>query len=201
MVFVQICSVSELSDGLILLSAASAASMTSQYRRSFATCILLACWSCPPCVGFLGSLPRSAAVGRAHRQRSFQKHERVVVSTSAKRRTHSHSSGATTRHRTSSAGLLGMVAAPADLWQSYLGALDTAPLLSKVGRPLTWIPSYRFFFERTLFGQRVSYAVRVPARVPVSYTITIRRTLPLLLFRCGGLTQSITRQRQCSSAS
>lgn len=125
--------------------------MASQRRRSFATCILLACCSCQPCLGFLGSLTSSVAVGKAHKQH-FRKHERLAVSTSAFRRSHSHgSSGATTRHRASSGGLLGMVAAPADLWHWYLGALETAPLLTKVGRPLTWIPSYRFFFERTWY--------------------------------------------------
>lgn len=43
-----------------------------------------------------------------------------------------------------------MIAAPAELWHSYLGALEAAPLLTKVGRSLTgYLRTVFCSYERT----------------------------------------------------
>lgn len=151
--------------------------MKPAHRQSVASCVLLAFWSCQPCLGFLGSLPCSATIGRSaqHQQRSFQKHERFGES---RRQGHSsnHGGGATARHRGSPVGLLVMIAAPADLWHSYLGALETAPLLTKVGPSLTWIPSYRLIL-RTYVNATCTTRIRRNCSVQES-------TSPIVLLCC-----------------
>jgi len=89
--------------------------MRLAYRRSVTAYILLVCWSCQQCSGFLGA-PRQSSVYRKH-DRLSGGHVRslgVPLSPSSRPRE--------TR----------MMAAPAELWDSYLHALEAAPLLTKV---------------------------------------------------------------------
>lgn len=90
-------------------------------RRNVAACILVLCWSCQQCVGFIGCAPLRPA--------------RHGVSTTRKHETRQDRG----RGPSSPATATRMVAAPAELWDSYLHALDAAPLLTKVGRKMAVI--------------------------------------------------------------
>lgn len=109
--------------------------MASTTQRTLAACVLLACWLCQPCLGFLGSFPCSVVVGTAKGRRTLQR-QRVVERTASVRRDVARRGRGTTRTSRTSASVESMVASPDELWQSYLGALEAAPLLTKVWHSL-----------------------------------------------------------------
>lgn len=90
-------------------------------RRAVAACILIVCWSCQQCSGFLGSASlhsvRQAVSTTTPTASAFRKHD------ARKDRCYRPSSPSRATR---------MVAAPVELWDSYLHALDAAPLLTKV---------------------------------------------------------------------
>lgn len=111
--------------------------MAPACRKSITTCMLLLCWSCQQCLAFLGSAPPPASAGtqkvqyRSSSSIAFRKHDSAqverlrVLSTSSRppsRRSPSRSSSTEIR----------MLAAPVELWDNYLHALEAAPLLTKV---------------------------------------------------------------------
>ncbi|CAN0097989.1 unnamed protein product [Ectocarpus sp. 4 AP-2014] len=77
-------------------------------RRFITACTLLACWSCQRCSGFVSSPLRSALLSPVGMKQ------------------HKHDDRSIRRR-----GGTRMAAAPTELWDSYLHALETAPLLTK----------------------------------------------------------------------
>ncbi|CAN0151153.1 unnamed protein product [Pylaiella littoralis] len=91
-------------------------------RRIATTCVLLALCFYRQCSGFLGSAPLcSASAGTKFRYSSSR----------GALRKHDPAHGECLSALSSSSRGIRMVAAPAELWDSYLHALEAAPLLTK----------------------------------------------------------------------
>lgn len=93
-----------------------------------ACALTIACWLCQPCSGFVSSSFSHAA--GASRQRvqpvvSVQQPTRTLWNGNLSRL-------ARNRRSRGSVGGASILAAPSELWDSYLSALEAAPLLTKV---------------------------------------------------------------------
>lgn len=94
-------------------------------RRAVVTCLLLACWSCQQCWAFLGSVPfYSDPAGTKLQHGSSSIAIRKHDSAQQGERLRGSSSWSSSGKR--------VMAAPAELWDNYLHALEVAPLLTKV---------------------------------------------------------------------